>query len=286
MIVVTGATGSIGRLLVSRLADAGVPFRAMVRDPGAADRLGCDGVIGDFDRPASVAAAFEGADSVFLNAGGAVPADGPQPMIAHQCNAIDAARRAGVQRIVKVSVWGARRDGKLAQAAHWQIEHHLEESCLDWAILQPSGFMQNFITGVSGVTADGSLISAYGDGAVSYIDCADIAACAWALLTGRWRGQERFVLTGPESLTQDEIAGKLSAAWHRPVRHVRYSPAELAAQLKAQGLPAAFADDVAVLCAGVARGELAATTTAVRDLTGQPPRSFDQFLASLTTGGS
>jgi NAD(P)H dehydrogenase (quinone) len=280
MIVVTGATGSIGRQLVRRLAGTGVPFRAMARDPAQASGLGCDSMTGDFDDPASLAAAFEGAGSVFLNAGGAVPTDGPQPMIAQQCAAIDAARQAGVRRVVKVSVWGARRDGRLAQAAHWQIERHLEESGLDWVMLQPSGFMQNFVTGISGVTADGALVSAYGNGAVSYIDCADIAACAAALLTGRWHARQRFVLTGPQSLTQDQVAGKLSAAWQRPVRHVSLTPAALAIRLKQQGLPAAFADDVAVLCEAVARGELAATTAAVHDLTGAHPRSFDQFLAS------
>jgi uncharacterized protein YbjT (DUF2867 family) len=139
------------------------------------------------------------------------------------------------------------------------------------------GFMQNFVTGISGVSDDGELLSAYGDGRVSYIDCADIAATAAVLLREVGHHRETLVLTGPEALSQAEIAEELSRAWQRPIRHVALSPGELAAHMRAQGLAAAFAADVAALCEQVARGDLSATTTAVRDLTGRDPRTFDEF---------
>ncbi|GAA3236629.1 NmrA family NAD(P)-binding protein [Nonomuraea helvata] len=280
MILVTGATGSIGTHLVRLLLDQGAPVRALVRDATKGRALGCDIVVGDFDEPASLAAAMDGVEHLFLNAGGAQPVEGEQPMIRQQKAAIDAARAAGVSRVVKVSVWGARRGGRLAEGAHWEIEEHLKASGLGWSMLRPSGFMQNFITGAAAFTADGRLMDAYGGAGVSYIDCHDIAACAAALLTGSRGLGEAYVLTGPQALTAAEITRELSAALGRAVGHVEVSPDDLAAALRSQGLPARFADDVAELSRNVAAGSLAATTTAVRDLTGRAPRTFAQFLAA------
>lgn len=288
MILVTGATGSIGRHLVRRLRRDQVPFVALVRDAAKGDALGCDYVIGDFEDPDTIDSAVRGVDQLFLNAGGAQPAAGEQPMVGQQKTVIDAARRAGVRKVVKVSVWGAGESGKLAEGAHWEIEQYLKKSGLAWSILQPSGFMQNFITGAGAFSDDGNLIGAYRDGRVSYIDCADIAACAFVLLTQPRGVGETFVLTGPEALTHAEIAAKLSVVSGRTVEYVDHAPDEFAANLIAQGLPAQFAADVAALYADVAADSLAATTSAVEDLTGRPPTTFDHFLADnhaeLTTG--
>jgi NAD(P)H dehydrogenase (quinone) len=278
VILVTGATGSIGRHLVTGLWKQGVPFRALVRSQEKGRELGCDFTVGDFDDPGSIIRALRGVDRLFLNAGGAVPADGDQPMIRQQEAAIDAAVAAGVSQVVKVSVLGARAGGRLATGAHWQIEEHLRASGLASSVLRPSGFMQNFLTGAGALTIDGELVDGYGGGAVAYIDCFDIAACAAALLTGPGRPAEDFALTGPEQLTTADIAEKLSAALGRAVGHVTLTPGELAATLKARGLPAAFADDVAALGGEVADGALAVTTSAVRDLTGRAPQTFDQFI--------
>jgi NAD(P)H dehydrogenase (quinone) len=278
MILVTGATGSIGRHLVRRLTEDGVAFRALVRDAAKARTLECDTVIGDFDDIDSIAAALQGVDRLFLNGAGAQPVEGEQPMVRQQKAVIDAARAAGVRSVVKISVWPVREGGPLSQGAHWEIEEHLKASGLGWSILRPSGFMQNFLTGAGAFTADGNVVGAYGDAAISYIDCADIAACAAVLLT-RPRGPgETYVLTGPEALTHTRIAELLSTAQGRTVRYVDHSPEELAATLTAQGLPAGFADDVAALMKGVAAGEMAETTSAVRDLTGRAPRTFEEFL--------
>ncbi|MFD0689742.1 NmrA family NAD(P)-binding protein [Actinomadura fibrosa] len=280
MILVTGATGSIGTHLVRFLLDDGVPFRALVRDPAQGEALGCDHVVGDFDDPGSLAAAMRGVDRLFLNAAGAQPVtEGEQPMIRQQRAAIDAARAAGVARVVKVSVWHAHQGGRLAEGAHWEIEQYLKASGLGWTILQPSGFMQNFITGAGTFTAEGGLLGAYGDAGVSYIDCQDIAACAAALLSGTAGLGETYVLTGPQALTHTEIAREISTVLGRSVAHLETSPDELAATLRAQGLPAGFADDLAELCREVAAGSLEATTSAVRELTGREPRTFARFLA-------
>ncbi|MFD4693372.1 NmrA family NAD(P)-binding protein [Streptomyces sp. NPDC058463] len=282
MILVTGATGSIGKHLVQQLQQLQVPFKALVRDAGKGRVLGCPYVVGDFDDPESIDAALTAVDQVLLNGAGAVPtADGAeQPMVAQQKAAIDAAVRAGVAKIVKISVWGAHQGGRLAEGAHWDIEQHLKASGIEWALLQPSGFMQNFITGAGTFSDDGSLIAPAVDAPVSYIDCYDIAACAAALLTEPSGSGRSFVLTGPEALTMAEIAGQLSSTLAKPVDVVGLSSDDMAARLQAQGVPAQFALDVAHLWADVGTGSLAATTPEVKNLTGREPRTFAEFLAA------
>ena len=189
MILVTGATGSIGRHLVTRLRQRRVPFLALVRSQEKGRELGCDFAVGDFDDPGSIIRALRGVDRLFLNVGGAV----------------------------------------------------------------------------------------------AYIDCYDIAACAAALLTGPGRPAESFALTGPEPLTSADITQKLSAALGQTAGYVTLTPGELAATMKTRGLPAGFADDVAALAGEVAGGALAVTTPAVRDLTGRAPRTFDQFITANLT---
>ncbi|CCH31705.1 SDR family oxidoreductase [Actinosynnema sp. NPDC047251] len=278
MILVTGATGTIGRSLVGELTGRGVPFRALVRSAAKGAELGCDHVVGDFDDPDSITAALTGVDRLFLNSTGVTAGPGEQPIARRQRTVIDAAVRAGVSAVVKVSVWKPRHGGKLALGAHWEAERHLRASGLDWAVLQPTGFMQNFVTGAALVTEDGDILGAYGDAGVAYVDCRDIAAVAAELLTGtRWN--EDFALTGPEAIDHRHIAARLSAVTGRTIRYVDLPPDELAARLTGQGLPADFAADIAELFAEVGAGAQDTTTTTVRDVTGRDPRTFERFLA-------
>ncbi|MEU7579854.1 NAD(P)H-binding protein [Streptomyces sp. NPDC041068] len=274
MILVTGATGTIGRHLVRALAETGAPFRALVRDAARGRELGCDFVVADLDEPASMAAALKGVDRLLLNSGGALPVAGQQPMVRQQTTAIDAARAAGVSQVVKVSAWRPRPDAKLSVRAHWQIEQLLKASSLQWAMLQPTGYMQNFFTGEGGFTHSGALAGPYGAGRVAYIDAYDVAACAVVLLTGSLGISKSYALTGPQALAHEEIAAKLGV----PFRDL--SPRKAAEKLRAQGLPGWFVGDLLWLYADMAADGMSQVTTTVRDLIGRAPRTFDEFLAA------
>ncbi|MFB7633527.1 NAD(P)H-binding protein [Streptomyces sp. NPDC056149] len=274
MILVTGATGTIGRHLVRALAESGTRFRALVRDTAKGRELGCEFAVGDFDDPASVAAALRGVDRLLLNSGGALPIAGQQPMVRQQASAIDLARAAGVTQVVKVSAWQPGPAAKLSVRAHWEIEEHLKASGLGWSMLQPTGYMQNFFTGEGGFAHGSAVAGPYGTGRVAYIDAYDVAACAAALLTGPPRDSATYALTGAEALTHEEIAGKLGV----PFRDL--PPQEAAAELRATGLPDWFVEDLLWLYADLASGGMSEVTTAVRDLTGRAPRTFDGFLAA------
>ncbi|MDT0265693.1 SDR family oxidoreductase [Streptomyces sp. DSM 44915] len=274
MILVTGATGTIGRQLVGLLRERGAPFRALVRDAAQGRALDCPFVVGDFDEPASVAAALAGVDRLLLNSGGALPVPGPQPMVRQQTAVLDAAGAAGVSHVVKVSAWRPSPAAKLSVRGHWEIERHLIASGVPYSLLRPTGYMQNFFTGEGGFTAADAVSGPYGAGRVAYIDAHDIAACAAVLLTGPGAEDRAYDITGPEALNHAEIAAKLGVPFHDQ------TPAEAGAGLRARGLPDWFVDDLLWLYADLAAGGASEVTTAVEELTGRPPRTFDAFLAA------
>ena len=172
-VLVTGATGLVGSLVVRGLAERGVAARPFARSAA---------VPGDFERPETIRAALEGVDDVFL----ATPNHPRQAE--HEANVIDAAAAAGVRRIVKLSASGAATGSPLAfWDAHGRSEEHLRASGLDAAILRPTCFMSHLPPG----PATGAGVAA--------IDPADVAAVAVALLTERWEPGVHE-LTGPEAV--------------------------------------------------------------------------------------
>jgi NAD(P)H dehydrogenase (quinone) len=274
MILVFGATGTIGRPLVRMLAARGAPFRALVRTRDQGERLGCAYAVGDLDDPAGLAAALEGVDRVFLNGP-------PGPAMARQqAGAIDAAKRAGAAHIVKLSTRGASPESSVALArAHAEVEAHLRGSGLGWSTLRPASFMQNFFRHADDIKREGKFFGAYGEGRVAFLDAEDIAAAAAALLVGDARPGSSFVLTGGEALTHAEVARLFSARLGRPVAYVDRPVEQAVADLIGRGVPAEFARGLGAMMASMAAGAAAQTTDAVFELTGQPPRTFDQFLA-------
>lgn len=279
MISVTGATGSIGRSLVRRLRQDGAPFTALVRDESKGRALGCGFVVGDFDDPGSVAGALKGVDRLFFNGSGAEPVDGEQPMIRRQKTVIDAVRAAGVAHVVKVSVWHARQGAKLSQGAHWEIEERLKASGLAWSVLQPAGFMQNFLApgGLHPGRRPDRLLRQHSrrpHRLPRHRRLRGRPADRGARQGGDLRPQ------GPEALTGADVADKIASALGRVVGHAELPAETLADAMAAQGLPRRFGEDLAVLVKEVAAGSQAVTTTAVQDITGRPPRAFDDFLAA------
>lgn len=283
MILVTGATGSTGTQLVSQLKERGVPFRAFVRNAKQGEALGADFAVGDFDDPASIAAAMAGVDRVFLASPGAQgeTEEGEQPMIRWERNVIDAAVASDARYIVKLSVWGARVGGRMSEGGHGATEACLKASGLEWTMLQPGGFMQNFLSPATSLSDEaGNLISPEGGAGVAYTDCHDIAASAAALLTGETGRNESFVLTGPEALTYDAIAAKLSRGRGVPVGVTVQSEQAVAERLRGFGLAAQQADELASLYADLGKGAFSEVTDAVERLTGVRPRSLDEFMAA------
>ncbi|MFI2285712.1 NAD(P)H-binding protein [Nocardia beijingensis] len=264
MIVVTGATGTIGRALIEELGGAA---RAVVRRAEQGEELGCDYVVGDLEQPERIP--LEPGDRLFLNSG-----LWPGFVRAHKA-VIDHAVAADVAQVVTVSVRGVTSSSLLGFGMHGQVDEYLKVSGVPWSILAPVSFMQNLASDVDG---EGRIFGSYGRGCVGYIDARDIAAVAAALLTRPVGADATYELTGPVAPTHDEIAAELTQAIGRTVRYVDLAVEEAAAHLEKRGMPAQTARAFSELMSQIGDGRWASTTTTVADILGREPRSLREFL--------
>jgi uncharacterized protein YbjT (DUF2867 family) len=277
MILITGATGTIGQALVDALSQKDVPCRLLVRDVDKArQRFGqrVELAHGDLSDRASLDRALAGVDRLFLLA----PA-GPE-MPERESLAVAAAKQAGVSRVVYLSATGAARDSELA-VTRWHAagEAAVEASGLAWTILRPHSFMQNLLRGAAAtVKREGVFYGAARDGKIAMIDAVDIAACASVALVEDGHTGTRFELTGPEALSYAEVATRIGTSRGAPVRYVDIPPQALLGALKSQGMPPWLAQDLVAMSEGFAAGNGSAVTGDVERLTGRPARALDAFL--------
>lgn len=275
-ILITGATGNVGRGLVKQLSAQKVPYRAMVRSPKAAEALaaleGAEVVVGDFDKTETLAHALRGIERAFLLTSSSERAED------QQSNFVDMARRSGVEHIVKLSQWAASPDSPVRFLRyHAAVERKIRESEMAYTFLRPNLFMQGLLAFKEAIIGQGRFFAAIGNAKVSAIDVRDIASAAVAALVERGHEGKIYDLTGPEALSHREMAEKLSAALGRQIDFVDVPPGAMREALSAAGLPAWQADGLIEDYAHYSRGEAAEVTTGVRDATGRLPRTFDDF---------
>lgn len=271
MIVVTGATGTVGRQVVARLREQGRPVRAVVRNPGSA-RLPADVEVvpGDLSDPASLTPHLAGAEALFL----VWPFTSPEQAAGLGAQTVRLIARQ-VQRLVYLSALAA--DGR--PDSFWgTIEGLIEKSGIAWTFLRPTGFAVNTLMWADQIRAGGVVRWPYGAAARSLIHERDIAAVAAAALTGGQHAGRRYVLTGPEAITQAEQVRLIGEAIDRPVRWEDLEPEAARQQLnKAWGNPA-FVDSALATWAGFVT-EPEPVTQAVKQITGIPARTFRQWAA-------
>ncbi len=274
MILVTGATGKVGQEVVRQLAAAGVPARALVRDPARASHIripGIDIVVGDLGKPETLAAVFAGVERVFLLS----PAAPDQVEL--QGNALAAGLRAGVRQIVKVSVAGGPDAGTQIGRWHWAIEKQIEASELDFTFLRPTLFMQLMLAYAPTIAARSTFSAPMGTGEIALVDTRDVAAAAVCALMEDGHGHRIYDLTGPEALSFDAVADAISQAIGRKVSYVHIPPEYAKKQIIADGVPRWLADDMIILFASFREGYGATVTNTVAEVTKRRPRTFRQF---------
>ena len=245
MILVFGATGTVGNELISILSSDDVPAIAVTRGPAPPrPRRGIRWVQADLAAPASVEGLFSGVRSMFLLTGN-------HPDMARlQIAAIDAAARAHVEYVVKLSALGASDHSRLPIGrAHYEAESALMASGMRWTMLRPHVFMQNLLGQARAIAHEGRIVGGSGDGRIPFIDTRDIAAVAAVALTRPGHDGQKYILTGPEALSYSDIARILSGVIGRPVEyHDFYNEARdrntLAAHQRAGGKTAMVHDTV------------------------------------------
>jgi uncharacterized protein YbjT (DUF2867 family) len=271
-VLVTGATGNTGSGLVSALRSAGVEVRAFVRDEAKARPLrdaGAEIVVGDLDRPETIATAVEGVDKIYL-----LTWNGPTQAQQVQ-NVVDAAKQAGNPHIVRHSMWGPARSRIVKQGE--QAEETIKSSGLPWTMLKPTFFMQNTMMAAQTIASDGVIYWDVGDGEISMIDVRDIVDSATAVLTGSGHEGKSYILTGPEAISHQEVAATFSKVLGKEVNYVNVPHEAAFEAMVGMGVPAWIAGGYGELMEGFSEGFADRATENVAALTGRPPRSFAQF---------
>lgn len=274
-ILVTGATGTVGREVVTRLAGAGASVRAGARSPGMLaipdDRVETFAM--DVRDPTDLDRALEDVHKVFF----LTPLD--QTMAEYAALMVERARAHGVTHMVRLSALGVGYPREITLAkVHGEVERVIRASGLEWTFLRPNAFMQNFITywGES-IRRKRAFFMPQGHGRVSYVDVRDIADVAVEVLTGSGHAGRAYKLTGPEALSNYDISATLSAALGREIRYEDIPTDEAERLLADQGMSEWMVRVVLELFEMSAADDAATVTDTVERLTGKAPISFDAF---------
>ena len=278
MIFITGATGKVGQELVEQLAAQNVEFRALAHSPASAQKLraqGIETVEGDIAKPDTFAAALQDVDHLFLLTSG-----GPN-QVEVENGVVDAAKQAGVRHIVKLSVFGADPQSPvLLTRPHALVEQHIRNSGLDYTILRPNSFMQNFaVNDAPTIKAQGAIYSSVNEGRISHVDTRDIAAVAVAALTQSGHTGQTYELNGGEALTYAEVAQKLSVHLGKPINYVAVTDEQARAGMIGAGVPEAYADGLINLFQAYRANLAAALSNDIAQVLGRPPRTLDAYFA-------
>lgn len=277
-LLVTGASGHLGRRVVEILLDAEAgPIVAATRSPeklaALADR-GAEIRRADFDDPASLDGAFDGADRLLLVSTDAIGHRLPQ----HRA-AIRAAVRAGVKHIVYTSLSNPEKWGTPFMLEHAETEKVLEATGLGWTVLRNNLYADDLLSKLANAIPSGQLAAAAGDGGAPYVTLEDCAGAAAAALASSDFDGRTIDVTGPAVVTHTELAKLASDISRERVTYVRTSPEELRKGFIAAGMSRDEADVLVTIDAAIANGWLGTVTNAVEELTGHPPASVAELLA-------
>lgn len=276
MILVTGATGTVGSETVRLLSARRQPARALVRDPGRVkDRTDLaheiEIVTGDFDRPDTLDAALNGIDTVVL-VSPAVPAQ--------EIAVIDSAVRQGVSHIVKITSKASADSLVDRRRGQARIEAHLAATGVAHTLLRSNAYLQNLLALAPMIRQTRGFVMSAGDGQVGMIDARDVATVATAIATASGEHVGRtYWLTGPDLITYADIAKEFSATLGYDIEYRRIGPEEHRAVMIKAGVPEPVATSNAQAFGLINDGDSAWLTGDVATLTGTAPRSLRTFLA-------
>lgn len=277
-IVVTGATGQYGRLAVAALLERGVPAADVVatgRDAAKLADLPVAGRVADYDDPASLRAAFDGAEKLLFVSGSDLGRRVPQ-----HAAVVEAAGDAGVGLVAYTSAPHASTATYLLAAEHRATEELLAASGLPHVILRNGWYVENYTAQIPTYLEHG-VLGAAGDGRIAGASRADLADAAAAVLTTDGHAGRVYELGGA-AFTLAELAAEVSRATGREVGHTDVSQADLAAALEAAGLPEQLAAVLADTDAAIRRGELDVDPAELEKLLGRPATTLaDAVRAAL-----
>src|SRR5947209_3160613 len=279
MILVTGATGMFGGGVTRQLAACGVPVRAMTSNASHAEALAQPGVVpvvADMDRPETLGAALADIDTVFLVS----PMD--DRVQAREGNVLQAAKRAGVRRIVKL--YGAvQHHGDPLGSLHDASVEAIRQSGLEWALLSPTSVLEtSLFSMIPWIEEVGGIVASAGEGKVAHVAADDVARAGAVVLTDRRENGRDYVITGPRLLSLGDLCETMSRATGRSIPYIDMPDEELERLLVDEAGMTADQAEFGVICHFRAwrNGQATACTDTYRELTGLQPTTADAWIES------
>lgn len=273
MILVTGATGNVGSEIARQLISNEIPFRIFIRDAEkATNMIGPDGyevALGDFSDAEAFEAALQGVEAVYMvtNQSDTFKAD-LERMVGQ-------VKAAGVKRFVMLSAEGDPDSEVFFVRRTGELESIVRQADLNWTFLRPDWFMQNF----AGYVAMGMVAFVEGPGKTSFVDVRDVAEIAILALTEPGHTHRTYRLTGPEAMTFQSGADRLTAGLGRDIPFVGLTPDQLRDGLIAQGAEPWYADMNAEMTLAIRMGMSFSPSNDIHFLLGRSPRSFETYIA-------
>ncbi|KSU74040.1 NAD(P)H dehydrogenase (quinone) [Pseudarthrobacter enclensis] len=274
-IVVTGATGHLGRHVLEALLERNVPASGIVAAGRSVDKLadfaakGIRVVSIDYSDPASVAAALKGATRVLLISGSEVG----QRVEQHR-TVIDAAKAEGVELLAYTSIANADTTAMLLADEHKATEELLRASGVPFVLLRNGWYLENYTEQLPGTLAQGAIAGSAGDGKVSGATRQDYAQAAAAVLVAEDQAGKVYELGGDSAFSMAELAAEITAATGKEISYNNMPGGEYAGLLTQVGVPGAFAEILADSDLGIARGDLLVSSGDLQKLIGRPTTSL------------
>src|SRR5579871_169444 len=234
MILVTGASGTVGSCVLQSVVRSGMPAKALYRSASDAASVpaGVEAVMADFADSDGVRRALSGIDKLFL-----VCAPVPQ-LVELETNVIRAAQDAKISHLVLNSALGAGTFPESFPSWHYKVEQLLRDSAVPYTILRPNSFMQNIaMFYAQSIRTQGQFYSSMDAAPVSFIDVRDIGDCVAALFGSSVHLGKTYELNGPEALSYEEVAARIAKLIGSPVKYVDIPPSQQAASMRQLGMP-------------------------------------------------
>ena len=281
MILITGASGSVGKAVLQEVSrkesTSHAKFRAMFRSKEEADKApaGSEPVLADYADKQSLRKALDGVTSVFV-----VCSPIPQ-LVELESNVLDVCKESGVTHVVLNSALGAGDYPKSFPSWHRKVEDKLKATGMSYTILRPNGFLQNIVAfNAPSIRTQGAFYVAMGDAKVSYVDVGDIAVVAVKALQGGVHSGKTYELNGPEAISNQELATRISAVTGRTVNYVDIPESAQRDAMLGLGLPDWQVTALLELQQYYKQGAAAKTDGLLRDLIERDPMTLDQYLTA------
>jgi uncharacterized protein YbjT (DUF2867 family) len=277
MMLITGASGSVGKAVLQEASRKDSKVRAMYRSKEDAAKApsGCEAVLADYADAQSLRKALHGVSSVYV-----VCSPIPQ-LVELEGNVLDACQESGVKHVVLNSAMGAGDCGKSFPSWHRKVEDKLKATGMSYTILRPNGFLQNIVAyNAPSIRTQGAFYAAMGDAKVSYLDVGDIAVVAVKAVQGGAHAGKTYELNGSEAISNNELAKRISKATGRTVNFVDIPESAQREAMLGLGMPEWQVTALLELQQYYKQGGGAKTDGLLKALIEREPVTLDQYLAA------